>query len=682
MSSSVLLWTAPSRRALAVGALSSVLVSIAHSRPQVELTPDASQDQLAELDLSELMQLEVEEVVGATRHSQLREEAPSAVTVLTARQIRDHGYRTLAEALRSVPSLHVTYDRNYSYLGVRGFYAPGDYNSRVLLLVDGHRLNYGVYGGLNLGFESPVDITTLERIEVIRGPGSSIYGSNAFFAVINLVTRKGGVEPGVALDAEVGEWGTYLGRARWSAAFEDGSELIVSARTYASQGATIFYDEFASGPWGGLARHNDYERSQQVQARWDKGEWSLAAGVAWRDKGLPTASYGTVFETDRNRTIDVQGYFDLGWTRTRDDGSATQANLRYDEYDYRGRYIYDDTANGGPPDLVFRDRAVGRTLSFEALHAMDGAWNDRLTYGGEVRFNFDANQLNQDNVYGVALNDQRDNVNGGVFAQDEVALDDSTTLLAGLRFDHYQWFGGLLTPRLALQRRVGEHARLKLLYGEAYRAPSEYELYYSDGVTQTGNEDLSPERIRTLEAIVSVSFETNLEASLGVFHNELDDMIVLGPAAGGTQAFDNADASQADGVELELVRRWEGGTRLRLSHSYQDVVDERTGARLPNAPRQLSQLVWESPVFTPRLRAGVELIHVGSRPTVTGGEASSYVLTNLVVRAPDLLPGLELYARAMNLFDVSYADPVGVDLVQDTLEQDGLRVTIGARLSR
>ncbi len=669
-------------RPLGVGAVASALTLGAHATPQADAARDEVARELDDLDLIELMQLEVEQVVGAARRVQLRDEAPSSVTVLTARQIRDHGYRTLAEALRAVPGLHATYDRNYSYLGVRGLYTPGDYNSRVLLLVDGHRLNYGVYGGLGLGFESPVDITTLERIEIIRGPGSSLYGSNAFLAVVNLVTRKGGAEVGFKLDAEIGEWGTYLGRAQWSTKFDDGAELFVSARTYASDGATVRFDDFASGPWGGVTRRGDYEDAHQIQARWDRGEWTVATGVSWREKGIPTASFGTIFETDRNRTIDVQGYFDLGWRRTRDDGSSTQANLRYDDYDYRGRYLYDDTANGGPPILVFRDRSSARTLSFEALHGLAGAWNDTLTFGGEVRWNFQADQINRDDFNGLLLADRRDNVNGGVFAQDEFALDDSTTLLAGLRFDHYQWFGGWFTPRLALQRRLGERARVKLLYGEAYRAPTEYELYYSDGVTQVGNEGLDPERIRTLEGIVSMAFDTNFEGSLSLFHNELDDLIVLTPGAGGIMAFENAEAAQSDGVELELVRRWEGGTRLRVSHSYQNVIDERTGARLPNAPRQLSQLVWESPLFTRRLRVGIELIHVGSRLTIAGADAPAHLLTNLVVRAPELVTGLELYARAINLFDVSYVDPVGSDLVQDAIRQDGLRVTIGARLSR
>jgi len=658
-------------------ACSSTFVGAAPARQS-----ETTEADLAELDLSELMQIEVEQVVGASRRAQSTAEAPSSVTVLSASQIRDHGYRTLAEALRAVPGMHVTYDRNYAYLGVRGFYVPGDYNSRVLLLVDGHRLNYGVYGGAGIGYESPIDITTLERIEIIRGPGSSLYGSNAFFAVVNLVTRKGGDARGLTVDAEVGEWGTHLVRASWGQRCEDGGELRVSARTYASHGASLYFDDFAAGPWGGVARHNDGELAHQAQARWDRGPWSVSAGLAWREKELPTASFGTVFETDRNRTIDVQGYFDLSWKRTGEDGDWTQASLRYDDYEYSGRYIYDATASGGPPDLEYRDRAQGRTLSAEALHSMSGAWSDRLTFGGELRWNFQADQFNRDDVNGVLLDDRREHLNGGVFAQDEIALDAATSLVLGLRVDHYQWFGGLLAPRLALVRSLGERAQAKLLYGQAYRTPTENELYYTDGVTQVGNDDLTPERIATFEGIVSGSFGSGWEGSLGAFHNELDDMIVIGPGPGGFLAFQNAAASEADGLELELTRRWSSGARVRLSHSFQQVVDETTGARLPNAPRQLSQAVFEVPLLSSRLRLGLELIHVGSRRTVSGGEADAHVLTNLVARAPELLPGLELYARAINLFDVSYEDPVGAELVQDTVEQDGLRVTFGVRLSR
>src|SRR5450631_930569 len=145
---------------------------------------------LSELPLEQLMQMKAEKVITASRFSQWVTEAPASMTVITSDDIRKYGYRTLADVLRSVPGLYVSYDRNYSYLGVRGFNRPGDYNSRVLLQIDGHRLNDNIYDTAAIGTEFPLDIDLIDHIEFMRGPGSSLYGSNAFFGVINVITRK------------------------------------------------------------------------------------------------------------------------------------------------------------------------------------------------------------------------------------------------------------------------------------------------------------------------------------------------------------------------------------------------------------------------------------------------------------------------------------------------------------
>jgi iron complex outermembrane receptor protein len=113
-------------------------------------------------------------------------EAPSSVTIVTSEDIRRYGYRTLAELLRSVRGFYTSYDRSYTSLGVRGFGQPGDYNSRILLLLDGHRLNDNIYDSAMLGTEFILDIDLIERVEISRGPGSSLYGNNAFFAVVKL----------------------------------------------------------------------------------------------------------------------------------------------------------------------------------------------------------------------------------------------------------------------------------------------------------------------------------------------------------------------------------------------------------------------------------------------------------------------------------------------------------------
>ncbi len=121
------------------------------------------------------------------------------MSVITGDDIWRFGYRTLAEALGRLPGFFTTNDRNYLYLGVRGFSGAGEYNNRILLLLDGHRLNNPVYGQAPLSADFPVDSSLIDRIEVVRGPASSLYGTSACFGVVNVITRRGrdvaGVEP-------------------------------------------------------------------------------------------------------------------------------------------------------------------------------------------------------------------------------------------------------------------------------------------------------------------------------------------------------------------------------------------------------------------------------------------------------------------------------------------------------
>jgi len=126
-----------------------------------------------DLGLEDLVKVEIDSVFGASGYKQKVTDVPASITIVTAEEIRRYGYRTLADILRSVPGFYVTGDRNYSYLGERGFGRPGDYNSRVLLLVDGHRTNDNLFDQALIGTEFPVDVDLIERVEVIRGPNSS-----------------------------------------------------------------------------------------------------------------------------------------------------------------------------------------------------------------------------------------------------------------------------------------------------------------------------------------------------------------------------------------------------------------------------------------------------------------------------------------------------------------------------
>jgi outer membrane receptor for ferrienterochelin and colicin len=149
----------------------------------------AAQQESTDLSQASLEELSNIQVYSASKHMQSASDAPASVTVVTADEIQKYGYRNLADILRSVPGFYVTYDRDYTFVGVRGFGRLGDWNSRILVLIDGHRINNNVLGQAMLGNEFLVDVDMIDRVEIVRGPSSSLYGANAFFAVINVITR-------------------------------------------------------------------------------------------------------------------------------------------------------------------------------------------------------------------------------------------------------------------------------------------------------------------------------------------------------------------------------------------------------------------------------------------------------------------------------------------------------------
>src|SRR5262249_27237518 len=163
---------------------------------------------------------EIPSVYGASKYEQKVTEAPASVTIVTADEIKKYGYRTLADILQSVNGFYVTSDRNYSYLGIRGFSRPADYNTRVLVLQDGHRLNDNVYDEAYIGTESPLDVDLIDRVEIIRGPSSSLYGTNAFLGVINVITKRGRDIKGAEVSTEIGSYNSYKGRFTYGNRFQ------------------------------------------------------------------------------------------------------------------------------------------------------------------------------------------------------------------------------------------------------------------------------------------------------------------------------------------------------------------------------------------------------------------------------------------------------------------------------
>lgn len=471
--------------------LSFAAILAAQTTEQGPPVPDL-QAPLTDMSLEDLLKLKVDTVYAASKFVQEVAQAPASVSIITAAEIRDHGYRTLADILRSVRGFYVSYDRDYSYVGVRGFARPGDYNSRVLVMVNGHRLNDTIFEAALLGTESPLDVALFERVEVIRGPSSSLYGTSAFFAVVNIITRSGRSLKGVEVEGQIGSQALRSGRVTGGGRTSGGVEGLFSLSAFDTSGnQRLYYPEFDTAADGdGIAHHADADELVNVFGSAAARGLQVQVGYGSRRKTIPTAAFGTLFNDPRTLTRDARGFVSVQLTRPVRRRSTLQARVAYDHYEYDGTYAYDSG--------LFRDWARGAwiTTKIALVRRLD---RHSLTAGLEYRNNLRQNQWAVDET-GVVLDDRRRSETAAVYVEDEVRIHRRVLLNAGLRWDRYfDTFGGTLNPRLGLIVSPYEGAALKLLYGRAFRAPNPFELYYYGQIEPSAG--LKPERIVTHELV-------------------------------------------------------------------------------------------------------------------------------------------------------------------------------------
>src|SRR3984885_7876390 len=353
---------------------------------------------LLDKSLDDLMKIEIDTVYGASGYSQRVTEAPASVTIITSEEIQKYGYRTLADILRNVRGFYVTYDRNYSYLGVRGYGPPGDYNSRIALMIDGHRLNDDIYDGALIGTEFPIDVDLIDRVEVIRGPNSSRFLAAAFLGVINVITKRGRDLPKLSATGAAAGYGAYQGRVSYGDTFKNGLEFLLSGSFYDSHGQDqLFFPEFNSPATNnGIAVNADDDEFHQLFANVSWGGFTLQGVYGSRDKGIPTAPFGSVFNVTGTRTIDVLGYVDLRYDRALGHGWSLTNRTYYDLYNNDGTYIYDYSESGGPFRVSNENFAHGKWWGDEVTLSKQASETQRLTIGSEYRDNFEQNQGNFD----------------------------------------------------------------------------------------------------------------------------------------------------------------------------------------------------------------------------------------------------------------------------------------------
>jgi outer membrane receptor for ferrienterochelin and colicins len=674
----------PSARAAAHGALVWIVLTLLHLlAPTQALAQDTSSSKsLTDMSIEELMSLQIESVYGASGFKQKVTEAPASVTIITSEDIQRYGYRTLADILRNVPGFYVTYDRNYDYLGVRGFGLPGQYNNSIALLVDGHRLNDNIFDAAQIGTDFPLDIDLIDRVEVIRGPNSSLYVASSFLGVINVITKRGRDLSQVVVSGEVASYQTYKGRISYGNKFNNGLELLVSGSFYNSHGQDqLFFKEFDNPATNhGIAMNADGDESQQFFASASWGGFSLHAVIGSRDKTIPTASFGTIFNVTGTRTVDERGYIDLMYERQMAHGWNLSSRTYLDLSNNDGTYEYDYSASGGPSRVLNKNFSHGKWWGEDLTVSKQAFGNQRLSAGAEFRDNFQQDQGNYDvKPFAQYFSDSRTSHIASLYVQDEIRLRKDLILNVGLRYDHYSTFGGTTNPRAALIYNPWENTTFKFLYGQSFRAPNLFELYY-DAPGNEANASLRPETVKTMELVWEQYLPRHLLLAVSGFDYPIRNLInqQIDPASGAA-FFANARSLNLRGMDLAVSRSMPGGLEGRLSYSFQDATDPSTRAAVTNSPKHLIQASLSVPVVQRKFFASMDLQYVSRRATLAGSYSGAYVVPNFTLFRRSASDKWEFSASLYNAFNQRYADPVGNGLAENEIVQDGrtFRIKVG-----
>ncbi len=615
-----------------------------------------------------------ERIITAAKHAQKLTETPANVYVVTADDIQRYGYRTIDEALRSIPGCYFTDDRNYTYVWARGFGRPGDYNNRVLFLLNGHRLNDTLYDGAPTGHAFGIDMGIISRIEVMAGPSSALYGNNAFFGVVNIITHNPENAPRFRTNLEGGSFETKRGSVEASAMSKKGLGIYASANVREMEGQELYFPEYQSTNGGISPQEADREKNYNILGSISYKGWDISAMSARRLKGIPTGSYGSVFGDTTNHTVDASKYVELKTEQDITHSIHGTARFYHNWASYYGKYVYDY-----PPVTTNEDIGDNRWVGNEMVvrFTLPGHGNI-LMLGQEFEKNLETRQRNNDvEPYFLYLSDNRKESRYAFFAQQEYSPYSDFNLTLGLRYDHYSTFDPIFNPRIAAIHQLWEGSLMKLMYGTAFRGPTAYEQYYSDSTASKANPNLDPEKMKAYELLWEQRLANQGAVSLSLFHRQITNLIsqMTDPADNLAQ-YINRDHVHSNGLEVASRYPLPFETKSRLSYIWQHTKEDN-GETLANSPRHVVNIGLSHDISALKSTVSLETIVVSKRMTVKGTSLPTDTIMNLNFYTTPWSQGPRFYGGIYNLTNRTVFQSGGEEHIQPAIEQDGRNYIVG-----
>ncbi len=652
------------------------------------IAPAHAQD----VDSLSLESLLSENVSTASKYEQTVAEAPASVTIITAEQIERYGYTSLNEVLGTVRGFYLAKDRMISYLGTRGFNRMVDYNNRVLVLMNGHSLNDRVVGTAPIGQGTILDLSMVDRIEVVRGPGSVLYGTGAMFAVVNIITKQAPTHDGLTGRAEYGSLGHVKAAATFGKAFANGLNLFATSAFTDIAGPDVYFSEFDTPATNyGIAEDLDWLRNYGAHVAGRYKRWSAQGSLKFWRTGIPSGDFGSIFNHQDAETGTSHAFFEAKYGHE----FGLDKTLSVRSFFASGRYEIIYPFRIDLPALGLTGHRVNyslvthhQVLGVESSFTWDLRTDNRLMLGAEFTYlpavDVESKILFKAEGSELAIFD--DSFPYRVFsfyAQDEYQVRPNLALTLGLRQDFYSRTGAATTPRVAVVYHPFGTTTLKLLHGQAYREPSTLELFFDNSTDIGGvlpvasNAALQPERIGTTEFIWEQHLAQGWAATASLYQYTVKDLVApsLIPDESSLFQFGNVNRVEAKGIEFEVNSRPDARAQLYASYSYQHTHQYEPDAPLTNSPSHLVKtgLSVDAGRYA---TVAAEVFYESARRTVEGATTDSYWLANLHLSTRPLWDHWRVSLRVHNALNTEYYLPASQQHLQDRFLQDGRKVVL------
>jgi len=589
---------------------------------------------------------EQDSVMTATESQRELGQAPSVVTVITEKQIRDMGAQNLLEVLESVPGFMVSYPSDIASghtLSIRGL--KSSEAEKTLLMINGHRVNNPYSGSWTFLFdELPLD--EVRRIEIIRGPGSALYGSNAMLAVIHVITRTADTFRASTVDVSAGSHRFVEGHAS-SGGESNGTNLMFSLNASSNDGDRQWIPRDAAGRSG---VSNFWRKQQSGFLSITHGNWSLFAMHANKRRGTILDASNQI---DTRSDVSIrQSFATLEWNKPHDDWDLM---LRTEGDLFSLMPLWQFYGGGMLAQPQLRNLTLTQNVRLRYRGWRDHEWTLHGSFD-HIR-QFDVRTIINGADLTAMANHNRD-VTRRVWSlaiQDEWLPLGALAITAGARLEHYSDVGGHVSPRLAAVWHAADNLDIKAMYGHAFRAPNFIELYSANNTAILGNPNVKPEIVDTYE--LGANWRQGIwQISANLYESRFRNLITRIPPDPKTI---NVGKETLRGLEFEW--RIDASKELygSIAYTWQRGSSSLSGA-IPDVPNHMARLSGDAPLpLDAHLHA--DLHWIGSMRRAAGDPrpplpATWQLDTVIRIGSPANGPSASLVAR--NLFNQTIYSPM------------------------